>query len=112
MSHLASPLRKDEAAEAWRAIDKLIADTSQEHLPALITSLNARITAVAMRLFEQDKPDQGSELLTIDEAAAYMKVSTTYFYKKNLPFKVKIGNRLLFNRGGMDRWIKNQRRDR
>lgn len=60
---------------------------------------------VAERLYAMmsNRPD---EWLTVEEAAAYTRCSTSYIYKKKgeIPHK-KNGRNLLFTKSGLSAWI-------
>jgi hypothetical protein len=60
-----------------------------------------------------DAPASGNEdLLTVDEAAAVLRVSPRWLYRhaKNLPFARKLSRKVLrFSRSGIVRWLATKR---
>lgn len=56
---------------------------------------------------------QDDPLLTVEDCAAYLKVSTAWIYKRTalreMPF-VKLGRLVMFRRSELDAWIKRQGR--
>ena len=49
----------------------------------------------------RDKPDVN---LSAREAARRLGLSQDYLYRSKLPFKVRIGRRVLFSARGLERW--------
>jgi len=60
----------------------------------------------------ETKSVQSRPLLTISEAAAYLRLSKSAVYKKvesrDLTF-YRVGRRLLFNPADLDKWLESQR---
>ncbi len=48
-----------------------------------------------------DTPDEN---LSIEEAARRLGVSTDWLYRNDVPFKVRIGRRVVFSARGLERW--------
>ncbi len=95
--------------EAVEILDKLLAACPPEHLPVLIAALSARLAAeAARRLMEPTTREQSQiqpdENLSIDEAARRLGVSKDFLYRTKLPFRVRIGRRVLFSARGLERW--------
>jgi hypothetical protein len=93
-------------AEILGALDEAIREASPEARPGLVVQLAARVVAVAAGMGTPATlialgPDEN---LGADEAARRLGVSVDWLYKSKLPFKVKIGRRVLFSARGLERW--------
>src|SRR5437867_1168465 len=96
-------------------LDRMIAETPTERLPALVTALTSKAGTAAVRMMAVSnnagkhsvEPDEN---LQVEEAARRLGVSKDWLYKnaRRLPFSVRIGRRLLFSARGLERW--NQQR--
>lgn len=80
-------------------------------IPGLLTQLSALQTAMAMRLITGGQSNETSDtLLTVDEAATRLGVSTDWLYRRTnkLGFVVRVGRRVRFSSQGIDRYVKRQ----
>lgn len=113
MNSVLHPLRSAELDAALATLDRVIAESAAEALPALVTALAARTTAASSRLVSGGAP-RGDEPedrnLDISEAAARLGVSTSWLYRNHgkIPCSIRLGRRLLFSARGLERW--NQQR--
>ena len=95
------------AQQVLAQVDRLIEEARPEELPALSAALSARVSVATARLLEtppeRDRgPDQN---LSVEEAAGRLGVSGDWLYKqRNLPFRRKIGRRVLFSAKGLEKW--------
>src|SRR5690348_5152958 len=83
-----------------------------EDLPRLLGDLEEiRATAMVRLTAPQSAPAQHDELLTIEQAAERLGMSTDYLYRhaKKLPFARRNGRSLRFSSLGIDRYIRQQR---
>jgi excisionase family DNA binding protein len=73
-------------------------------MAAIQLSLASRLVAGGM----DRVPDEGDKLLTVDEAAARLKCSSDWLYRraKRLPFTVRIGRNLRFSERGIEEAIR------
>ncbi len=101
--------RQPNVDESLQALDALIAQATPEVLPAILAALASRSLAVSGRLLtEAQRPaDPGQdELLDVDEAARITGLSRELLYRsKSLPFKLRVGKRVLFSKLGVAKWI-------
>lgn len=96
------------------SLNALIATTPPSDLPALAGELARALTTVLGRAAapastKAATPIQrtGEEWLTVQEAAARLKVPVSWLYRhgRDLPFAKKFGHRTLrFEARGLDRW--------
>jgi excisionase family DNA binding protein len=107
--NLDSAPKSDDALEA---LERILEATPAEAIPALIAALSARLAAAAA---EGLRPQAGRELspepdknLSIEEAARRLGISKDFLYRTKLPFKVRIGRRVLFSARGLERWNQNR----
>jgi len=56
----------------------------------------------------QGEPEGQGDLLTVEEAARKLRVSTDWLYRRagKLPFTVRLGRQLRFSEWGLDRYIR------
>ena len=90
-------------------LDRILAGCAPDQLATLIATLSARLAAEAARRLvdlspRNRQPDGHDENLSIDEAARRLGVSKDFLYRTKLPFKVRIGRRVLFSARGLERW--------
>jgi predicted DNA-binding transcriptional regulator AlpA len=103
--------------------EKLVGISSEQE-QALVASLCAvvageeRPSSPALHSMPPDGRTASSwiegDLLTIDEAAAMIKLSKRWLYRhaKNLPFARKLSRKVLrFSRSGITRWLATKRHD-
>jgi excisionase family DNA binding protein len=82
-----------------------------EMIPPMIAQLAAMQMKLSSRLLAASlttkSPIARDELLTVDEAAARMKVSTDYLYRHGakLPFTVRQGRMLRFSANGLEKYL-------
>jgi len=87
---------------------RLARELHREELPRLLGDLEEiRATATA-RLTTPSAPTEPDGLLDVNEAAGMLRVSTDYLYHnhKRYPFTWHIGERLLFSRAGIEKYLK------
>jgi predicted DNA-binding transcriptional regulator AlpA len=88
-----------------------ITDLSAEAIPGLLGELE-RLKALlwARLLMRPDGNDAGSlvedRLLDVKEASGKLGISADALYRKDFPFKVKLGTRIRFSQHGIERYIK------
>lgn len=78
-----------------------------ERIGAVMAQMAAIQLSLATRLVAEGMervPDEGDKLLTIDEAAARLKCSSDWLYRraKRLPFTVRVGRNLRFSERGIE----------
>jgi excisionase family DNA binding protein len=104
----------DATAGPFAALDRHLADAGPEQVPGLALALAARLTMLASALSGKmelrGSDDDRDENLTVDEAAQRLGISKDYLYRHDLPFKVRIGRRVLFSAQGLSRWLDEQQR--
>lgn len=91
-------------AELARAQSALLA--MAHRAPTISSSLQVPASAAPAPAWSED------DLLTIDEAAARLRVSPRWLYRhaKNLPFSRKLSRKVLrFSRAGIARWLATRR---
>ncbi len=79
-------------------------------LPEVVRQLFEKVEQIALSIERlEPKADQETELLNIEEAAAFLKVSVGALYskvsRKEIPF-CKPGKRLYFNKIDLREWIR------
>jgi excisionase family DNA binding protein len=87
------------------------AEIEMEDIGAVMAQMAAIQLSLATRLVAEATergPDEGDNLLTIDEAAARLKCSSDWLYRraKRLPFTVRIGRNLRFSERGIEEAIR------
>ena len=105
--------------ELLASLDELVAQTPVEHLPALLAALHVRAGVALTRLEASTwagengsgQPTQ-NENLPVKEAARRLGLSKSWLYRHagELPFTVRIGNRVMFDARGLEKWNRKQRR--
>jgi|ERR1022692_1080180 excisionase family DNA binding protein len=81
-----------------------------ERLPKLMADLEeVRCTALARLSAPTPAPAPPDELLTVKQAAERLQCSRDYLYKTALPFKRKLGRKLLFSSRGIDEYLARQK---
>jgi len=97
-------------------LDRVIAESPQEQLPALLATLSARLALVASKIMASSPRNTGSSEslqgnLSVGEAAARLGISQDYLYRnaRKLPFSLRIGRRLLFSASGLEKWVAQRR---
>jgi predicted DNA-binding transcriptional regulator AlpA len=97
-----------------------VREAAPEELPALLGQLVEAAATALMRLNGGGCGHQAARVattpedvnLSAEEAARRLGVSIDYLYKtKNLPFRRRIGRRVVFSSAGLDRWNR-QRQER
>lgn len=103
----------DAAAGALAALDQHLAEADPKHAAGLALALAARLAMLASslsgRMEARDRDETPDENLSIDEAAQRLGISKDFLYRHDLPFKVRIGRRVLFSSRGISRWLDEQR---
>ena len=99
--------------QAFEALDHAINESPPEQLPILSSALAARLASVASRQLEAAAVERAvkaapDENLSLPEAAQRLSVSESWLYKNSgkLPFRVKVGARVLFSSRGLERWLR------
>ena len=96
------------AHDLFAELDKAIRAAPPEDLPALAGRLREAELLAEMRLRSAAKPAGNGtvqdENLSVGKAAERLGVSTDWLYKTDLPFKVRIGRRVVFSARGLERW--------
>ena len=82
-----------------------------EDIGAVMAQMAAIQLSLATRLVAEGTErvqDEGDNLLTVDEAAARLKCSSDWLYRraKRLPFTVRIGRNLRFSERGIEEAIR------
>ena len=86
-------------------IDQIVAKVEPENrqaLAAVLCAKAAQLLAGVPRMMP--RAAEADKNLSIDEAARQLGVSRDWLYKTKLPFKVRIGRRVLFSARGLERW--------
>jgi predicted DNA-binding transcriptional regulator AlpA len=102
------------AGEIFGELDRLIGESAPAERPALALALTARLGALAAGMAatppaERPGDQTADENLSAQEAARRLGLSTDYLYRSKLPFKVRIGRRVLFSAKGLERWNRQRR---
>lgn len=96
------------------ALSRYLESVPTALLPGVLAALSLQMTTATLRLLEDGTSNEavgsGDENLKIDEAARRLGVSVDYLYRHSMPFRVRIGRRLLFSSRGLERWIQEQAR--
>lgn len=104
----------DPDAGPFAVLDRHLAQARPEQAPSLALALAARLAMLAStlsgRIEARDPDETPDENLTIDEAARRLGISKDFLYRHDLPFKVRIGRRVLFSARGLSKWLNDQRR--
>jgi hypothetical protein len=80
-------------------------------LPRLLADLReVECTALARLTAPASAPAPPDTLLTVAEASTALHCSKDYLYKTALPFKRKLGRKLLFSSAGIAEYLKRQGR--
>jgi len=87
------------------------AEIEPEDIGAVMAQMAAIQLTLATRLVAggpERLPDEGDNLLTVDEAAARLKCSSDWLYRraKRLPFTVRVGRNLRFSERGIEEAIR------
>jgi excisionase family DNA binding protein len=87
------------------------AEIEPEDIGAIMAQMAAIQLSLATRLVAggtERVPDEGDNLLTVDEAAARLKCSSDWLYRraKRLPFTVRVGRNLRFTERGIEEAIR------
>lgn len=90
-------------------LDAAIRDARPEDGPALVVQLAARLAALGAGLTRAAVKGTGhatapEQNVNVEEAARRLGVSRDWIYRTRLPFKVKIGRRVLCSLAAMERW--------
>jgi hypothetical protein len=81
-----------------------------EKLPRLLGDLaEVQATALARLSSPAPAPTPPDTLLTVKEAAERLHCSQVYLYKTALPFKRKLGRKLLFSANGIEEYLRKQK---
>lgn len=108
----ASPRLGPRATTILEALGRYLETVPPSLLPGMLAAVSAQMTAATLRLLEHRTNGQEAgapdENLDIEEAARRLGVSVDYLYRHPLPFRVRVGRRLLFSSRGLDRWIREQ----
>jgi excisionase family DNA binding protein len=87
------------------------AEIEPEDIGPLMAQMAAIQLSLATRLVTEGTErlqDEGDHLLTVDEAAARLKCSSDWLYRraKRLPFTVRVGRNLRFSERGIEEAIR------
>ena len=87
------------------------AEIEPEDIGAVMAQMAAIQLSLATRLVAEGTErvqDEGDNLLTVDEAAARLKCSSDWLYRraKRLPFTVRVGRNLRFSERGIEEAIR------
>jgi hypothetical protein len=91
-------------------LDDAIRAVSPQDACALLGALVEREERLRLRLRTApalpngDGRETADENLSAEEAARRLGLSTDYLYRNELPFKLRIGRRVLFSARGLERW--------
>lgn len=96
-------------ADLFSELDKLVSRAEPEERAGLVVALSARVAALAAGILAAaehtsratEDPDQN---VSVEEAARRLGVSADWVYRNRLPFKVRIGRRVLCSVHGLERW--------
>jgi predicted DNA-binding transcriptional regulator AlpA len=89
------------------ALEAAVAAAKPSELFALAGELQGRAVAhLALAPTVTEGPEVPDENLNVDAAARRLSVSKDWLYRhgRTLPFRVKIGSRVLFSAAGLARW--------
>lgn len=78
-------------------------------LPRLLGDLEEVRTTALARLSAPAPLIPSDELLTCEQAAERLHCSKVYLYKTALPFKRKLGRKLLFSQNGIAEYLRKQK---
>jgi excisionase family DNA binding protein len=96
--------------EVLVAIDEILAKVGPETHQALAAVLCAKAAQLLAGVpGTTPGPVEADKNLSVDQAARQLGVSRDWLYKNKLPFKVRIGRRVLFSARGLERWNSNRR---
>ena len=91
---------------------RLLSKLEYEDVTSILVDLGAIQTALAARMTEVARPEpEADRLLTVEETAARLGVSTSWLYSQrdSLPFAVKLGpKQLRFSARGIADFIKDR----
>ena len=112
----ASAVDSERAIQEQRLPDLLavVRNAAPDELPAIIGALEAARAAAWARLVAPPTPAAKADVdqnLSVEAAASRLGVSADWIYKTRLPFKVKIGRRVLCSARQLENWNR-QRRER
>ena len=88
---------------------------SQEEVRRLLLRLSVLQGALCSRLdVFNGSHHEGPQLYGVQEAADRLDMSRDYLYRNSdtLPFSLHVGDRVMFDRKGMEDWIEIQRRSK
>ena len=80
-----------------------------DKLPRLLGDIEEVRTTALARLSAPSPAPAKDELLTVKQAAERLHCSQVYLYKTALPFKRKLGRKLLFSSRGIDEYLAKQK---
>ena len=87
-----------------------VGELAPQDIPGLLCQLAAVQSVLTARLLKTPANGAGSlpndVLVDVKEAAKRTGLSSSYLYRRPLPFKVKEGGRVLFSSNGILAWIK------
>ena len=84
-----------------------------EKLPEMVALLLKKVQAIEELLNEKQLQNQEDELLSIQEASAFLNLSVATLYSKVCRQEVPVskpGNRLYFNKTELTNWVKSARK--
>jgi predicted DNA-binding transcriptional regulator AlpA len=98
-----------DAAALLEQLDQVMRETSPEELPAIVGGLVELEERARLRLRSAVPTvaagDAADENLDVSEAARRLGVSEVWLYRqKTLPFRVRIGGRVVFSARGLEKW--------
>lgn len=83
-----------------------------EKLPQAVSELHEKINRIERLLLERQEPAKEEEILTVAQAAAFLKLSVGTVYLKVSTSEIPVnkrGNRLYFYKSELEEWIKGGR---
>lgn len=84
-----------------------------EQLPQAISQLHKKLSRIEQLLQERQDPQNVEEMLTVEQAAAFLNLTVTTLYRKVSSRQIpsnKRGNRLYFYKSELETWIKEGRK--
>jgi predicted DNA-binding transcriptional regulator AlpA len=96
--------------ELFDEVDRAVRGAADSELPTIVGRLveaeeRARLRMRGIAPLSASTGGEPDENLSAQEAARRLGMSTDWLYKANdLPFRIKIGRRVVFSARGLERW--------